>query len=242
MVVEINKSLDTLTEGEWKIACKQVSEILKIDSYPWRENSYTVDNCFNFSLPNFSMLDYYKRYGDDISVNYYALSFQIGKLEFLNDSIKIFIDETLFDDTKIKIKDYDKQTQLCKNIWVVKKLVVEAILKGNGFSKKKELNPDFINSNPYHTHTYTCCNKTFYLHVSRDNILNSNEDDFILHCVDGYDLKISQIQNSNFKDKLKALMVNLNKEQTSLAETIRTAEIQSSKKIEKLKSEFVDSF
>lgn len=242
MEIEINKSLETLTQDDWNAACKEVSEILKIDYHRMNIGSYTIDNCFHFYLPNFTSLKYYKQNNYDISVNHYSTSFLIGKLEFLNDSIKIFIDETLFDDIKIKIKDYDKQTQLCNNIWVVKKLVVESILKGNGFSKKKEHGFNFTHNQLCHTHTYTCCNKTFYLYVSRDNILNSNEDDFILRCVDGYDLKISQIQNSNFKDKLKELMSNLNKEQNSLAEIIETAESKSASRIEKLKSDFVNSF
>ncbi len=241
MVVEIEKSLDVLTENEWKTACKKVSEILKLQCNPWVEHSYSIDN-ISFTLPRFNSLEYNKKYNQYITVNHYGENFKIGKIDFLNDSIKIFIDETMFDDIKIKIREYDKQTELCNNIWVVKKLVVESILKANGFSKKKEHGFNFTTSTKYHTHTYTFCNKTFYLHVSRDNILNSNEDDFVLTCVDGYDLKISQIQNSNFKDKLKQLIENLNKEHTLLTQTIKSAEKESSLRVQKLKTDFVNSF
>lgn len=231
---------------------KHYCQISKADLFNALEPLAKQANISITQNPNYVMLHgnwfyQYFRWGSELQdkLEHYGL---FGKIKFgeIYKGDK-FTTITLFEDviseSSIKFEEYKKESIVAYNVWQVKKMIVEVILKTNGFKIRKEFtNKDSFsreNDTKLRTHTLVLGNKTFYLNVSRYDVLNVKEDDWEIESVDEISLKVSQVQNPNFKIMYKKLTTDTEKVVTKAEEDIATIEYNKERAIEKLKSDFV---
>ena len=56
-----------------------------------------------------------------------------------NNLIKISVDIEKINNIILENAEYLKESKTCENVWEVKKIMVESLLRGNGFSLKKDI-------------------------------------------------------------------------------------------------------
>lgn len=193
-----------------------------------------------------NLLSVYIRVGNlqkEITYNTCIGKIKFGEIYKGDKFTTITLFEDVISESSIKFEEYKKESIVAYNVWQVKKMIVEAILKTNGFKIRKEFtDKDSFsgdNKSKMRTHTLVLGNKTFYLNVSRYDVLNVKEDDWEIESVDGISLKVSQVQNPNFKIMYKKLTTDTEKVATKAEEDIETIEYNKERAIEKLKSDFV---
>ena len=212
-----------------------------------KQANLKIEQNYNYVSLHGNFIYQYIRCGSELPDNFetYGLfgNIKFGKVYKGDKFTTITLFEDIISEYTKKQEEYEKESVVAYNVWQVKKMVVEAILKTNGFKIRKEFTDEYSfsreNDTKLHTHTLVLGNKTFYLNVSRNDVLNVKEDDWEIQSVDQISLKVSQVQNPNFKIMYKKLTADTQKVTKKAEEDIATIEYNKERAIEKLKKDFV---
>ncbi len=155
-----------------------------------------------------------------------------------NNLIKISVDIEKINNIILENAEYLKETETCKNVWQVKKIMAESLLRGNGFSLRKDIDYNYDVGYEAPIQTYSGKTKTWKLLVTREMILNSSIDEFKLISTDNINLTIGMIQKEDFPKQISKLIKDMKSTNTKATQDIKKIEEERDIKITQIKETF----
>lgn len=158
-----------------------------------------------------------------------------------NNLIKISVDIETINKIILENAEYIKESKTCENVWQVKKIMVESLLRGNGFSLRKDIDYNYDIGFGAPIQTYSGKTKTWKLLVTREMILNSSIDEFKLVSTDDINLTIGMIQKEDFQKQISKLIKDMKTTNTKATQDINKIEEERDIKITQIKETFYKS-
>ncbi len=220
--IELYEKLKPLENFGFEISCVQQVHI-HIDGH-----SFNIELCL--------------KYGGGSNLQMYHFDTRkfitVTDIRTLNNLIKISVDIETINKIILENKEYLKESKTCENVWQVKKIMVESLLRGLGFSLKKDIPYNYDIGFEAPIQTYSGKTKTWKLMVTREMILNSNIDEYKLVSNDDIQLTIGMTQKENFSKQISKLIKDMKAANNKADEEIKKIEQERENKISKLKEGF----
>lgn len=197
--------------------------VIHIDNYSYNIERYLKYN----SIANLQMYHFNTKTHTDVI-----------HISTENNLIKICVDLEKINKIISENAEYLKETETCKNVWQVKKIMVESLLRGNGFSLRKDIDYNYDMGFEAPIQTYSGKTKTWKLLVTREMILNSNIDEFKLVSTDNINLTIGMIQKEDFPKQISKLIKDIKSTNTKADQDIEKIEQDRDIKITQIKETF----
>ena len=165
-------------------------------------------------------------------------------IEFKRSETILTVDETKLQEIlDAEVKD-ESNKQLAKNIWVVKKIIVESLLTSYGLKKHRDISvecqnegEDFELYDKTFLQTYKNKNLEFTLSLTKDELINNEVTEFELTTMlynKTYSFKISEFENSNCLSKIEKFLNEIKEIEKQKKAKIKVINDQSKKDFDKI--------
>lgn len=165
-------------------------------------------------------------------------------IEFKRSETILTVDEEKLQELlETEVKD-ENNKQLAKNIWVVKKIIVESLLTSYGLKKNRDVFDEVENDDGEfelyditYLQSYKNKNLEFNLSLTKEQIINNEVTEFELTTKlynETYSFKISEFENHNCLSKIEKFLKEIKEIDNQKKAKLKTINDQSKKDFDKV--------